>query len=90
MPGVAEAIEAGWRNAAIGVRHRAMCAFAERLTLRPQEAAASEIDALRAAGLEDREILDVVQIIAYFNYVNRIASGLGVPLEPERGGPGTP
>jgi len=28
-----------------------------------------------------------VQVVAYYSYVNRIASALGVPLEPERGGP---
>ena len=36
---------------------------------------------LRKAGLEDDEILDVCQITAYYNYVNRMAQGLGVELE---------
>lgn len=37
---------------------------------------------LYAAGLDDRGIVDVNQVVAYFNYVNRIAHGLGVELEP--------
>lgn len=41
----------------------------------------ADVDALRAAGLRDDEILDVCQVTAYFNYVNRLADGLGVELE---------
>jgi uncharacterized protein YciW len=36
---------------------------------------------LRASGLTDRDIVDLNQVVAYFNYVNRIAEGLGVELE---------
>ncbi len=39
------------------------------------------MDALRAADLDDRAIVDANQVVAYFNYVNRIADGLGVELE---------
>ena len=41
------------------------------------------LNPLRDAGLDDRAILDLVQVIAYFNFVNRLADGLGVELEPE-------
>ncbi len=37
---------------------------------------------LRAAGLDDRSIHDAVQAISYFCYINRVAEGLGVDLEP--------
>ena len=43
--------------------------------------ARSDLDPLRAAGLDDRAIVDANQVVAYFNYVNRIAHGLGVELE---------
>ncbi len=39
---------------------------------------------LRAVGLADRDILDANLVVAYFAFVNRIADGLGVVLEPER------
>jgi alkylhydroperoxidase family enzyme len=39
---------------------------------------------LRAAGLGDRDILDVAEVAAYYAYANRIADGLGVELEPAR------
>jgi alkylhydroperoxidase family enzyme len=41
------------------------------------------VSALRNAGLSDAEIHDGVQVAAYFNYINRVADGLGVDLEPE-------
>jgi len=36
---------------------------------------------LRASGLTDRDIVDLNEVVAYFNYVNRVADGLGVELE---------
>jgi alkylhydroperoxidase family enzyme len=40
-----------------------------------------DVERLREAGLSDAEILDACQITAYYNYVNRLADGLGVELE---------
>lgn len=42
---------------------------------------AADISALRAAGFDDEGISSATQVIAYFNYINRIAEGLGVPKE---------
>jgi alkylhydroperoxidase family enzyme len=42
----------------------------------------ADADALRAAGWDDRAIHDAAQVVAYFNYINRIADGLGVDPEP--------
>jgi alkylhydroperoxidase family enzyme len=42
-----------------------------------------DVDALREHGLNDRDILDAVEVIAYFNYINRIADALGIDPEPE-------
>jgi alkylhydroperoxidase family enzyme len=38
---------------------------------------------LRAHGWDDAAIHDAIQVIAYFNYINRIAEGIGVEPEPE-------
>ncbi len=40
-----------------------------------------DVAALREAGLSDRDILDVCEVVAYYAYVNRIADGLGVAVE---------
>jgi alkylhydroperoxidase family enzyme len=42
---------------------------------------AEDVVSLRALGWSDLEIHDAAQVIAYFNYINRIADGLGVDLE---------
>jgi alkylhydroperoxidase family enzyme len=51
------------------------------LTRSPSSVDADDIAALRAAGFGDAGISSATQVIAYFNYINRIAEGLGVPLE---------
>ena len=71
---------------AITARERALLAYADKLTAAPATIVQGDIDALRAAGLDDRAIHDACAIVAYFAFVNRIADGLGVELEP--GGPG--
>ncbi len=75
------AVVRDWRAAPLTDRERALCAFAEKLTRRPAEMARADVDALRAHGLDDRAVHDAVQVIAYFNYITRVADGLG--LEPE-------
>lgn len=59
----------------------ALCAYAEKLTLSLAQASEADIIALREAGLDDRAIHDATQIIGYFNYINRVADGLGIELE---------
>ena len=51
-----------------------------------REAAAireSDIDALRAQGLSDTDVSDAIQVIGYFNYINRVAEGVGIDPEPD-------
>jgi alkylhydroperoxidase family enzyme len=59
---------------------RALCEYAVRLTRDPSRIGGA--DALRAAGVTDAEIHDAIQVIAYFNYINRVAEGVGVENEP--------
>jgi rubrerythrin len=62
---------------------RALCVYGEKLALRPGEMKEDDVRALRAAGLDDRAIHDADQVVAYFSYINRVADGLGVDLEPD-------
>ncbi len=43
----------------------------------------ADIEALRTAGFDDGEILELNQVAAYFAYANRTVSGLGVNTEGE-------
>lgn len=55
--------------------------YAEKLTSAPGAMTESDLGELRAVGLEDRDILDLALVTAYFNFVNRIALGLGVGFD---------
>ena len=58
--------------------------YALKLTTTPSEVYEQDVASLREAGFSDRAIHDVAAITGYFNFVNRMASGLGVELEQER------
>lgn len=64
-----------------------MLEYAEKLALEPAQIRQADVDALRAVGFSDRAISDIVQTVAYFSYINRVAHGLGVDLEPEMAAP---
>lgn len=66
---------------ALPARDAAMLAHARKLTNTPGEICAADTEKLRQAGFEDRDILDITLITAYFNFVNRIALGLGVTFD---------
>ena len=53
------------------------------MTRPPAAARRQDLETLRKHGLSDRDILDAVEVIAYFNYINRVADALGVDPEPE-------
>jgi uncharacterized peroxidase-related enzyme len=60
---------------------RAMVEYAVQLTQEPSSVFEEDVDHLREVGFSDAEILSMAQTVAYFNFVNRITSGLGVELE---------
>ncbi len=57
--------------------------YAEKLTTAPSAMTDSDLGELRAEGLSDRDILDLTLIVGYFNFVNRVAMGLGVKYSAE-------
>ncbi len=63
------------------MRQRCILDYAAKLTLHPAKMEKADVRRLCEAGLDDGEILDVCQVTAYYNYVNRLADGLGVELE---------
>lgn len=76
-------MKADYREAELDAPTRALLDYAVKLTRTPGEMSRSDVEALRAAGLSDRAIHDAAQVAGYFNYINRIADGLGVELESD-------
>jgi len=75
------AVARDWRGAPLAETDRALCELAAKLTHRQAEMSPADLESLRARGLDDRAIHDAVQVVAYFNYIARVADALGV--EPE-------
>ena len=76
-----DALGLDYRQADLSEPDRAMLDYVAKLTLRPSEMAADDVEGLRRRGFDDRAIHDICAIAAYFAFVNRIADGLGVELE---------
>ena len=89
--GLARLLKDEARSAAIGAalaadkpeqafagRELAALRYARTLTREPSRLARADVEALRAAGLDDGEILEVNQVASYFAYANRTVLGLGV------------
>ena len=62
-------------------REKLALTYTRQLTLRPGEMTASLIEELRSSGFEDGEILEINQVVAYFNYANRTVLGLGTSTD---------
>ena len=77
------ALARDWRSAPLAPADAALCAYSEKLTLTPRTMAEGDVAALRSAGFDDASIHHAVQVVAYFNYINRIADAVHVDLEPE-------
>ena len=58
-----------------------MLRYAVKLTRDPAAMTVNDVAALREATFSDRDILDIVEVVAYYAYAIRIVDGLGVPLE---------
>ena len=76
------AVEHDWTTAPLSPKRTAMLRFAVKLTETPAATDDADVDALRTAGFSDRDILDIVEVVGYYAYANRIADGLGLQTEP--------
>jgi uncharacterized peroxidase-related enzyme len=76
-----KALALDYASAELGVSDRAMLDYAVKLTRTPRDIDGADIERLREAGFDDTAVLDICQVTSYYNYVNRMADGLGVELE---------
>jgi uncharacterized peroxidase-related enzyme len=77
--GFADAIRRDWRTApGLSSREVAILTYVEKVTKTPARIVPEDLEPLREQGLDDRGILQALMICASFNYLNRIADGIGV------------
>jgi uncharacterized peroxidase-related enzyme len=74
-------IEADYETAGLSGKRLAMLRYAEKLTREPSAVTESDVVSLRRERFTDTDILHIAEVVAYFAYANRIADGLGIPLE---------
>lgn len=61
-------------------RERAIVGFARAVTQRPQTLGPDDIDALKAVGMSDEDIIDLLHATAIFGWANRLMHNLGEPV----------
>lgn len=83
LQGIRSFIQGDYQGFARDNREEQLFHFAEALTRSPHVVEEDDIEPLKEAGMSEDEISHAVQVISYFNYINRIAEGLGVQLEAE-------
>ena len=77
-----ETLKRDFRQADLSSSNRAMLDYVDKLTRHLSSVSESDIAGLKRVGFGEVAILDINQVAAYYNFVNRIAEGLGVELEP--------
>ena len=82
-PDLADQLATNYRYAPVTSAERAMLEYAVKLTIESSACTQDDVDALRAEGWTDEDILDIAQVAAMFNFTNRLASGLGWVPNPE-------
>jgi uncharacterized peroxidase-related enzyme len=75
---LSETLKRDYRQAELNEQDRAMLDYAAKLTREPSQVSQEDLKRLRAVGFDDRGILQINLIAAWFNYINRVADGLGV------------
>ena len=73
-----EALKRDYRTAPISEQERVMLDSVVKLTRDATQCSPADHDRLRAAGFDDRGILQITLIASWFNYINRVADALGV------------
>jgi uncharacterized peroxidase-related enzyme len=79
--GIRAALDSGEWTDVFDARQAAALAYARMLTLSPADISEADIQSLRNKGWEDGEILEINQVVAYFNYANRTVLGLGTTTD---------
>lgn len=79
----ARRIAVNFRSVALSPRERTVALFAHKLTKYPDEVGDADIAGLRAFGMSDEAIFEVIAVVAAFNFTNRVVSSLGTRPDPQ-------
>lgn len=71
-------MKTGYAQADLNAADRAMLDYAAKLTTSPADMSRADVETLRGHGFDDQAILQINLIASFFNYINRVADGLGV------------
>jgi uncharacterized peroxidase-related enzyme len=75
---LAAALRRDYKQAGLSEQDRAMLDYTAKITLSPATIIPEDLDELRKVGFNDQGILQINLIASWFNYINRVADGLGV------------
>jgi len=73
-----KALQEDYRTAPISEQDKVMLDYVAQLTRDATRVSRQDHERLRAIGFNDRAILQITLIASWFNYINRVADGLGV------------
>lgn len=76
-----EALEKDYTSAPISEQDRVMLDYVVKVTKDATKVGKNDHEKLRSVGFDDRGILQITLIAAWFNYINRVADALGVGRE---------
>jgi uncharacterized peroxidase-related enzyme len=76
--GLVEALQKDYGSASITEQERVMLDYVVKITKDATRVSPADHAALRAVGFDDRGIVQITLIAAWFNYINRVADALGV------------
>ena len=79
---LARAVAMDYREANLAARDRVLLDYAVALTCEPSERKSEDVERIREYGFSDEAIVRATAVAGYYNLTNRIASTLGVELEP--------
>ena len=80
-PELVAALEDDYRNAPISEQEKVMLDYVVQITRDATRISPADHERLRAAGFDDKGILQITLIASWFNYINRVADGRGVGRE---------
>ena len=72
-----------YRSAGLPVELHGLLDFCVKLTRHPGDVDQADVTALKNLGYDDDQISSAVMVTSYFNFINRVADGLGIDPSPD-------